>query len=390
MSSKKSFYDILEVDKNASIDDIKKSYKKLAFKYHPDKNLDNREFAEEKFKEVAEAYSVLSDESKRRNYDMFGDSSSSSNDFQEFNPFDIFQSMFANANHMGFEKEVDIGSLFGNIHSGNGIKISVHTFGVPFGGNMPFGNGAIPIDLSKVQEYMSDCGIDVDEELDKARSFGLGNIEELLGNVRTLRSKLNKSKKNKKKESILNKELLKPDDVIYDLNVSLYDLYHNASKKIDYVIFKNNKEVKKSISLPLSGRMILLENAGNIIEGYKERGNVLFNIYSKRSENWDFTRINDYDLLTHVSHDFSSIKPFFLNIFDKDFLQCSVNKDDFSQLPFVGKISGYGLSNDCGEKGDLYILFSNSPNNSHMIPHKKYVSVSVTPTHYYELFQNSE
>ncbi len=386
--STKSFYDILEVDKSASLDDIKRAYKKLAFKYHPDKNLDNREVAEEKFKEIAEAYSILGDEAKRRNYDMFGDSSSSSEHFQHFNPFDIFQSMFGNG--ATFEKEVDIGSLFGNIHSGNGIKISVHTFGVPFQGNMPFGHG-IPIDLSKVQEYMNDCGIDVDDELDKARSFGLNNIEELLGNVRELRSKLHKPKKMKKKESILNKELLKPDDVVYDLNVSLYDLYHNTSKKIDYVIFKHNKEVKKSISLPLCGRLVLLENAGNIIEGYKERGNVVFNIYSKRSENWDFTRINEYDLLTHVCHDFSSQNPFYINIFNKDFLQCSLQNNDFSQLPFVGKIPGYGLSNDSNEKGDLYILFSNVLNTiSSPLPDKKYIQVNVLPSHYYELFQNSE
>ena len=51
------FYDILEVSPNASIDDIKKSYKKLAFQYHPDKNKDNKD-AEIKFKEISNAYSV--------------------------------------------------------------------------------------------------------------------------------------------------------------------------------------------------------------------------------------------------------------------------------------------------------------------------------------------
>lgn len=71
MSTKRDYYDILGVDKNADAQAIKKAYRKLAMKYHPDRNPDNKE-AEEKFKEVNEAYEVLSDENKRRTYDQFG------------------------------------------------------------------------------------------------------------------------------------------------------------------------------------------------------------------------------------------------------------------------------------------------------------------------------
>lgn len=68
----KDYYKILGVDKNATADQIKKAYRKLAVKYHPDKNPDNKA-AEDKFKEINEAYEVLSDSEKRKKYDQFGE-----------------------------------------------------------------------------------------------------------------------------------------------------------------------------------------------------------------------------------------------------------------------------------------------------------------------------
>ena len=69
--SKRDYYEVLGVEKTATADEIKKAYRKLAKKYHPDANSDHKEEAEKKFKEIAEAYETLSDDGKRKQYDNF-------------------------------------------------------------------------------------------------------------------------------------------------------------------------------------------------------------------------------------------------------------------------------------------------------------------------------
>jgi DnaJ family protein A protein 2 len=88
------FYDRLGVKPDATESEIKKAFYKLAQKWHPDKNPDNKLEAEEKFKEINEAYEVLSDKSKRETYDKFGKEGLSESGFHAGNPFDIFSSFF--------------------------------------------------------------------------------------------------------------------------------------------------------------------------------------------------------------------------------------------------------------------------------------------------------
>ncbi|MEO5971714.1 MAG: DnaJ domain-containing protein, partial [Bdellovibrionia bacterium] len=71
MANKRDYYEILAVARTATAEDIKKSYRKLAIQFHPDKNPGDKK-AEEQFKELSEAYEVLSDPQKRQMYDQFG------------------------------------------------------------------------------------------------------------------------------------------------------------------------------------------------------------------------------------------------------------------------------------------------------------------------------
>jgi molecular chaperone DnaJ len=92
MASKRDYYEILGVGRNAAEEEIKKAYRKLALQYHPDRNQNNKE-AEDKFKEAAEAYEVLGDSDKRRRYDQFGHEGMRGTDFHSYTDInDIFSS----------------------------------------------------------------------------------------------------------------------------------------------------------------------------------------------------------------------------------------------------------------------------------------------------------
>jgi DnaJ-class molecular chaperone len=109
------YYKTLGIDKNASADDIKKAFRKLAVKYHPDRNPDNKG-AEDKFKEINEAYAVLSDPKKKEEYDTYG----SSGFHQKFSQEDIFR---------GF----DFGNAYKDMGGGGGEDIFSRLFGGSFG-----------------------------------------------------------------------------------------------------------------------------------------------------------------------------------------------------------------------------------------------------------------
>jgi curved DNA-binding protein len=119
------YYEILGVKKDSSTQDIKKAYRKLAMKYHPDRNKGDKE-AEEKFKKISEAYAVLSDSEKRKQYDTFGASGFQ----QRYSQEDIFR---------GFDlgdilKEFGLGGMGGGFRSSGGQGSPFETFFFQSGG----------------------------------------------------------------------------------------------------------------------------------------------------------------------------------------------------------------------------------------------------------------
>ncbi len=122
MSAKRDYYEILGVSKTASADEIKKAYRKLAMQYHPDKNPGDHQ-AEEKFKEAAAAYEVLSDADKRKRYDRFGHQG-------------VGSSAASGGGHAGGMRMEDIFSNFGDIFSDLGGS----PFESFFGGSQRGGN----------------------------------------------------------------------------------------------------------------------------------------------------------------------------------------------------------------------------------------------------------
>lgn len=171
----KDYYNILGVSKSASADEIKKSYRKLAMKYHPDRNKDDKK-AEAKFKDISEAYAVLSDAEKRKQYDMFG-----SEGFQNrFSQEDIF-------------RDFDFGSIFKEFGFGGGGR-SQNIFSQVFGGggqshfrgggsgfNSHFGNYGSRRQPMKGKDLVYELALTLEEAFNKTEkviSYSAGNPQQ--------------------------------------------------------------------------------------------------------------------------------------------------------------------------------------------------------------------
>lgn len=350
---KKDFYTILEVDKKATSEEIKKSYRKLALKYHPDKNPGNDE-AVEKFKEISEAYAILSDDEKRKMYDLTGGTDEDVFGGGDVDPFHIFNSIFKQHMeqfmNMRYEKEVDLNDILGqfsepSIPFGNlpGIKIQFHTF--PLGASFQ-----PPPDMNFLEEIHEDD--DFDEQIP-------GGLSGLFSNI----FRHSKKKKGKEKEKVLTKEKImkeKPEEITIYVKVSLKDILDKKTKTIQYErTRKKNGEWKlrkRKIDIPIFGKEILLEGDGHEEKDCKEKGDVVIQIETKEEVN--FKRIGDYDLLTTYTTSHLNLKKMKIELPNEEKIWVEVPMD-FLKTHKFGKISNGGIpyvDEDGNEKrGDLYI-----------------------------------
>ena len=126
------YYKVLNISRDANENDIKRSYRKLAMKYHPDKNKNDKK-AEEKFKKIGEAYGVLSDKEQKEQYDNYGKEGLQGG--PQINPNDIFQSFFGGSNHHSTSMNGEIPDIFSNMMGGSTFHFQSSSLN-----NNPFSN----------------------------------------------------------------------------------------------------------------------------------------------------------------------------------------------------------------------------------------------------------
>ncbi|OGN95396.1 MAG: hypothetical protein A2Z77_03960 [Chloroflexi bacterium RBG_13_51_36] len=124
----KDYYGILGIPRNASVTDIKKAYRKLAMQYHPDRNPGKEKWANEKFKEINEAYGVLGDPQKRKQYDQFGTVGNIGDIFGSPFTATTFEEMMKDFGGAGLRFDF-LDDIFGDLLKGRGSSFAFRSFG---------------------------------------------------------------------------------------------------------------------------------------------------------------------------------------------------------------------------------------------------------------------
>lgn len=202
----RDYYKILEVDKNTSKDDIKKSYRRLAKKYHPDMRPDDKD-AQEKFKEINEAYEVLGDEEKKKQYDMFG----SNYNFSGGQNFDPSQYGFGGGESYTYSTgEGGFSDFFNMFFGGGGSKSSGFNINDLFGGARSRGSSYTPR-----QSYDTELDITLEEGykgITKEISLNFG------GETKNLSVKIPKGIFPGKKLKVKGERWGIPGDILFKIN----------------------------------------------------------------------------------------------------------------------------------------------------------------------------
>jgi DnaJ-class molecular chaperone len=206
----KDYYQILGVPTNAADAEIKKCYRKLAMRYHPDRNPSNEKWANAKFKEINEAYAVLGDPQKRRQYDQFGTAGDMGDIFSSPFTTTTFQEMMKDFGGAGLRFDF-LDDIFGDFLKGRGSSFSFGSFG-----RRP---GSVRFEARPGQEI---------------------NLNEIFGPPRTSR------------------------DVRYELTISQEESLHGVTKRLQ----RQGKRLEVKIPAGVrTGTVVRLRNARQISDG---------------------------------------------------------------------------------------------------------------------------
>jgi len=241
----KDYYRILGVNENAGQDRIKKAFRKLAFEYHPDKNPGNERFAEEKFKEINEAYSVLGDSHKRKQYDTARKSPFAGAPGFGYSQQDIFRDAFTNQNIMD-----ELSRMFGQA----GLRFDQDFLNrVFFGGTRGSGGIYWNIYRSNGSNASSSTGTSKPGFFTRLMLKGLTKLGGLA------------------MRSIINSMTPSPDtlrDQYMDLEITAAEAAAGGEKPVSYR--QGNETRRFVVKIPpgiKSGTRIRLRNMGNSIDG---------------------------------------------------------------------------------------------------------------------------
>lgn len=254
------YYKTLGVEKGSTPDEIKKSYRKLALKFHPDRNKGDKK-AEERFKEISEAYAVLSDDDKRKQYDQFGDTKF----HQQYSQEDIFRNtdfsqIFREFNMNGFE------SIFGRMFGGGGGGGGARGFSGFGGGAEAYegfqpgmgGRGGVP----KGQDIEYPITISFHEAFhggERQISFRLSD-----GSARQLKLKVPKGAKNGAKLRVPGKGVEspyggEPGDLLVVINVAAHPQF-----------VRNGNDIEAKVPLKISEALLGATRDVETMDGVKK------------------------------------------------------------------------------------------------------------------------
>tara|TARA_B100001248_G_C27396688_1_gene466069 strand:+ start:1877 stop:3040 length:1164 start_codon:yes stop_codon:yes gene_type:complete len=367
MDIPENYYSILNIDRNATSEEIKKSYRKLAMKYHPDKCPEGAE----KFKKIAEAYSVLSDKNKKSQYDICG--------FADINigdPMEIFTQIFTDFKPDIFANLSD--NIINNFSKDNNCDTKV--FVKTFVSNDNFSkkiDKAIPDMLNTFQNVItgnednslksnfmksflnntfSSTNKNIDEDISETQYNMYNDTFEDMS--------LNKeeSLKNEFKENIYTDTCMKqPQDIIIKKKYELKEFYLNKNKRIKFIktdiIDNEEKNISEIIKVPLYlDKEIKFKGMGHNKKNFKNNGDVIFIFSSIENE---LFKIYNYHLIYNKNINICNLYGNFrFNLTLPDDTTIEINCNDLykTDLILVKKELGLPIPNE-NNRSDLFIKF---------------------------------